>query len=51
MFKGISAPVRDWIMPGMEIDVLFEAGWVDGVVVLVTKLNFTVFWFGHPPIV
>ncbi len=38
---SISAPVRDWMMPGTEIDVLFEAGWVHGVVVLVTKLKFT----------
>ena len=47
----ISAPVKDWIMPGMEIDVHFEAGWVHGVVVLVTKLKLTVFWVGHPPLV
>jgi hypothetical protein len=45
---SISAPVKDWIMPGMEIDVRFEAGWVHGVVTLVTKLKFTVFWVGHP---
>ena len=44
----ISAPVKDWIMAGHDIDVKFEAGWWHAVVLAVTKCKLRVFWVGYP---
>jgi hypothetical protein len=44
----ISAPVRDWVMIGHEIDVKFEADWWHGVVLSSTARKLKVFWVGMP---
>jgi hypothetical protein len=46
----ISAPVRDWVIAGNEVDVKFEACWWHGVVLSVSKCKLKVFWVGLEPL-